>query len=45
MSIEARRKYLTAVWERYGKAKRAEKTAILNEYVRPLTIGLVNKLS
>lgn len=34
MSIEARREYLTAIWERYRKAKRREKTAILNEYIQ-----------
>ena len=34
MSIEARREYLTAIWERYRKAKRPEKTTILSEYVK-----------
>ena len=34
MSIEARREYLKAIWERYRKAKRREKTGILNEYVQ-----------
>lgn len=34
MSIEARREYLTAIWERYRKARRPEKTTILNEYVQ-----------
>ena len=32
MSIEARREYLEAIRERYQKAKRREKTQILNEY-------------
>lgn len=32
MSIEARREYLRAIRERYQKAKRKEKTLILNEY-------------
>ena len=34
MSIEARREYLRAIWERYKKAKRKEKTVILNEYIQ-----------
>ncbi len=34
MSIEARREYLRAIWERYKKATKPEKTGILNEYVQ-----------
>lgn len=34
MSIEARREYLRAIWERYREARRNEKTVILNEYVQ-----------
>jgi len=34
MSIGARKEYLTAIWERYRKAQRREKTTILNEYVQ-----------
>ena len=34
MSIEARREYLRAIWKRYKKAKRKEKTIILTEYTQ-----------
>jgi hypothetical protein len=33
MSIEARREYLRAIWERYSKGSKKQKTLILNEYI------------
>jgi hypothetical protein len=39
MSIRARREYLSAIWPRYRKSNRKEKTQILNEFVKVTGLG------
>jgi hypothetical protein len=39
MSIRARREYLRAIWPRYKKSNRKEKTQILNEFVKVTGLG------